>query len=105
MGMTEFGHFSDPALLILTSLADGAKHGYAMIEDIHSFSGIRLGPGTLYGALTRLEQRGWIEPLPAQERRRPYLLTATGEAVLREQLLGLERFARVGIGRLGVSHG
>lgn len=105
MGMTRFGHFSDPALLILTSLADGATHGYAMIEDIESFSGIRLGPGTLYGALTRLEQRGWIEALPAQERRRPYRLTATGEAVLREQLLGLERFARVGIGRLGVNHG
>lgn len=102
--MTEFGHFSDPALLILTSLVGGAKHGYAMIEDIETFSGSRLGPGTLYGALTRLEQRGWIEPLPAEERRRPYRLTAAGEAVLREQLSGLENFVRAGLGRLGVSH-
>ena len=54
---------SDPTLLVLASLADGAKHGYAMMEDIERFAGIRLGPGTLYGAITRLEERGWIQPV------------------------------------------
>ena len=76
-----------------------------MIEDIESFSSQRLGPGTLYGALARLEQRGWIEPLPAQQRRRPYQLTAVGEAILREQLSDLERFTQAAGKRLGVSHG
>ena len=98
--LSELGRFSDPSLLILASLAGGAKHGYAMIEDIHSLSGPRLGPGTLYGALARLEARGLIEPLPAEERRRPYRLTALGASALQEQLAYLECFARVGLGRL-----
>jgi DNA-binding PadR family transcriptional regulator len=95
------GRFSDPALLILTSLASGAKHGYAMMEDIERLAGVRLGPGTLYGALARLEERGWIEPLPSQERRHPYRLTSSGAALLREQLTSLESFAAAGLQRLG----
>lgn len=101
--LSDLGRFSDPSLLILASLAGGAKHGYAMIEDIHALSGVRLGPGTLYGALARLEARGLIEPLPAEERRRPYRLTALGAAALHEQLASLEQFARVGLGRLAAS--
>ena len=101
----DLGRFSDPSLLILSSLADGPKHGYAMIVDIESFSRIRLEPGTLYGALARLEQRGWIEPLPADERRRPYRLTVEGAQVLREQLTSMQHVARVGLKRLPVSHG
>ena len=62
----------DAALLILTSLAGGAKHGYAMIEDIRLITGARLGPGTLYGAIARLEAEGLIESLPSSDRRRPY---------------------------------
>jgi DNA-binding PadR family transcriptional regulator len=96
----EFGRLSDPPLLILASLAGGAKHGYAMMQDIQQFSGQRLEPGTLYGALTRLEARGWIEPLPSQERRRPYRLTAAGAAALREQLRQMERVAATGLRRL-----
>ena len=46
---------SDPTLLVLASLADGDKHGYAMMVDIRGFAGVDLGPGTLYGAITRLE--------------------------------------------------
>ena len=103
--MTEIGGFSDPALLILTSLANGDKHGYAMMEDIEAVTGIRLGPGTLYGALARLEQRGWIEALPAEERRRPYRMTRAGETVLREQLAHLENFTTLGRERLGLSPG
>ncbi len=98
--LSELGRFSDPALLILSSLADGAKHGYAMMEDIAAFSRIHLEPGTLYGAITRLERQGWIEPLPAVERRRPYRLTAIGENVLREQLATLQRIVQTGKQRL-----
>ncbi len=54
---------SDPTLLVLASLAESDKHGYAIMEDIRQFAGIRLGPGTLYGAITRLEERGWIRPV------------------------------------------
>ena len=98
--LSDLNRFSDPALLIMASLAGGAKHGYAMIEDIVNLSGVKLGPGTLYGALMRLEQRGWIEALPAQDRRRPYRLTGLGVAVLREQLTGLKSFAATGLQRL-----
>ena len=101
----DLGRFSDPSLLILSSLADGPKHGYAMIVDIEDFGRIRLEPGTLYGALARLEQRGWIEPLPAEERRRPYRLTADGALVLREQLSSMQRVARIGLKRLPASQG
>jgi len=98
--LSNLGRFSDPSLLILASLAGGAKHGYAMIEDIESLSGARLGPGTLYGALARLEQRGLIEALPAEDRRRPYRLTERGAAALHEQLLTLQRFSVIGLERL-----
>jgi DNA-binding PadR family transcriptional regulator len=97
---SELGRFSDPALLILASLAGGAKHGYAMMQDIEALSGVRLGPGTLYGALARLEQRKLIEPLEASDRRRPYRLTPTGVVFLREQLSSLEHFAAIGLQRL-----
>jgi DNA-binding PadR family transcriptional regulator len=82
----EPGRFSDPSLLILASLASGPKHGYAMMEDIAEFCGTRLEPGTLYAALTRLERRGWIEALEAEDRRRPYRITGAGAVALREQL-------------------
>ena len=66
----DLGRFADPSLLILTSLADGPRHGHAIMKDIVAFSGVKMEPGTLYGALTRLERRGWIRPLPADARRR-----------------------------------
>lgn len=94
------GHYSDPGLLILSSLAEGPKHGYAMMEDILAFSGTHLEPGTLYGALTRLERHGWIEALPPQDRRRPYRITAEGLQVLREQLQTMRSIVSVGLDRL-----
>jgi DNA-binding PadR family transcriptional regulator len=97
------GRFSEPALYILISLADGPKHGYAMTQDIEAVAGQRLGPGTLYGAIARLEARKWIEALPAEERRRPYRLTSAGQRVLRHRLEGLRAVARVGRARLAVS--
>ena len=103
MDFTDFGHFSDPSLLILASLAGGEKHGYAMMEDIQAITGVRLGAGTLYGAITRLEGAGLIEALPAQERRRPYRLTAAGAALLSQVLADLERFAGIGLKRLAMA--
>ena len=100
---SDLGRFSDPSLLILASLASGPRHGYAMILDIEEFSGTRLEPGTLYGAIARLERRGWIAPLQAQDRRRPYVLTAAGAQALREQLPTLQRIASTGLRRLGTT--
>lgn len=97
------GRFSEPALLILVSLAGGEKHGYAIMDDIEGFSGTRLGPGTLYGAIARLERLGWIEPLPSEDRRRPYRITNLGASVLREELASLASFASTGLGRLAAS--
>ena len=92
---------SDPTLLVLASLAAGDKHGYAMMEDIQRFAGVRLGPGTLYGAITRLEQRGWIRPVKsADDRRRPYTLSAKGRRCLEEQLAELNQVVRTGLKRL-----
>ena len=91
---------NDPALLILTSLSSGPKHGYALTQDIEAFAGVRLGPGTLYGALTRLEDRGLIEPLEAQDRRRPYRISADGAAALATTLAGLRRILDAGDARL-----
>ena len=96
----EAGHYSDPPLLVLASLANGPKHGHAMLEDIARLSGARLGPGTLYGAIGRLEQQGWIEPLPPEDRRRPYRITADGLRVLRARLTTLRHFAASGLARL-----
>ncbi|MGH7175498.1 MAG: PadR family transcriptional regulator [Minisyncoccia bacterium] len=92
---------TDPSLLILTSLADGAKHGHALAKDIFRFAGATLGPGTLYGAITRLEERGLIEPLAPVDRRRPYRLTAAGSRVLAESLAQMRRIADEGSRRLG----
>jgi DNA-binding PadR family transcriptional regulator len=91
---------SDPSLLVLASLANGDKHGYAIMEDIQAFAGIRLGPGTLYGAISRLEQRGWIRGLKADSRRQPYQITAQGAQYLKEQLAMLEQVVRTGNRRL-----
>jgi DNA-binding PadR family transcriptional regulator len=98
--LDDFGRFSEPALLILISLADGPKHGYAMTEDIAAVADIRLGPGTLYGAIARLEAQGLIEALASDDRRNPYRLTAAGEKVLRARLAALQAIARVGQRRL-----
>lgn len=91
---------SDPSLLILASLSGGDKHGYAMIEDIERFAGSRLGPGTLYGAITRLEERGWIKPLASDDRRRPYALTASGREYLQTQINLLSGLVKTATRRL-----
>lgn len=96
----ELGRFTNPSLLILSSLAGGPKHGYAMIQDIEEFSGTRLEVGTLYGALARLEEQGWIEPLESADRKRPYRLTGLGLAALQEQLNTMQQIVITGLQRL-----
>ncbi len=96
----DLGRFSDPPLLVLASLADGPKHGHAMIDDIDQMCGARLGPGTLYGAIARLEREKLIEPLPEEDRRHPYRITASGARLLRAKLTTINHFARVGLRRL-----
>jgi DNA-binding PadR family transcriptional regulator len=99
--LDDFGRFSEPALLILVSLAEGEKHGYSMTEDIVAISGVKLGPGTLYGALARMEAQGLIEPLASQDRRNPYRLTAVGERALEARLAAMQAIAKLGQRRMG----
>jgi DNA-binding PadR family transcriptional regulator len=94
---------TDPALLILASLADGDKHGYAMMLDVQQFTGIELGPGTLYGAITRLVKCGWIRPVApddSHDRRRPYRITPSGRAYLRAQMTELDQVVKTALRRL-----
>ena len=97
------GYYSDPPLLVLASLAEGPKHGYAMLEDIEAMCGTRLGPGALYGAITRLEEQGLIVPLEGDDRRKPYRITAEGRKVLRAKLETLRAFSHTGLRRLGLA--
>src|SRR6266581_5247680 len=100
-----FGRYAGPATLILSSLADGAKHGYALTKDIEAFAGVRLAPGTLYEALSRLEGQGLIEALDSEDRRRPYRLTAAGARALAEQSERMHQVAFVARERLRVRYG
>ena len=98
--LSSLGRFSEPALHILVSLADGPKHGYAITLDIETLTGTRPGPGTLYGAIARLEERGWIEALPAEDRRRPYKLTNAGRTVLKARVNALRAMTKLATTRL-----
>ena len=93
---------NDPPLLILISLAEGPKHGHALAKDIEGFAGVTLGPGALYGAITRLEERSLIEPVGSDDRRRPYQITSEGSAALAGALADLRRVTSVGLARLRI---
>jgi DNA-binding PadR family transcriptional regulator len=94
---------SDPGLLILVAIADEPKHGYAMLNEIESITGARPGPGTLYGAIARLENLGLIEPIESEDRRTPYRLTSAGRQHLAGTLRAMEKLARVGTRKLATS--
>ena len=87
---------TDPTLLVLASLADGDKHGYAIMTDVKAFAGVPLRRTVTY----RIETRGHIKALPADDRRRPYRLTPAGRQHLQAQLNALEPIVRAGIRRL-----
>jgi len=99
------GRSNEPPVLILTSLAGGPKHGYALTKDIEQFAGVALGPGTLYGAIARLEKRGLIEPeaVGSDERRRPYRITGSGRVALEAAVRDMRRLADEGAVRLGIA--
>jgi DNA-binding PadR family transcriptional regulator len=99
-GIGGLGRFAEPAVLVLVSLAEQPRHGYAIAADVEKLSGVRLGPGTLYGAIARLEERGLIEPVPSEDRRRPYRLTPPGAEALSGHLALLERVTAAGRQRL-----
>jgi DNA-binding PadR family transcriptional regulator len=100
----DLGRWADPALLVLASLADGDKHGYAITQDLIERVGVTLGPGTLYGVITRLEERGMIEALPADGRRRPYRLTPAGADALATQAARMRDLATMTLARLRAAH-
>jgi DNA-binding PadR family transcriptional regulator len=100
LALGELGRFAEPSLYILVSLSGGPKHGYAIMTDVEEISGSPMGPGTLYGALARLERRGLIEALDPEDRRRPYRLTDLGSTLVRAQLDSLGGFVRTGLARL-----
>lgn len=96
---------SEPVLLILISLANSPRHGYALLKDIETLSGgrVRLSTGTLYGALRRLLAGGWIGRFDQDDRSRDkqaYRLTPAGRAQLRVELDRLKQLARAGAARL-----
>jgi DNA-binding PadR family transcriptional regulator len=95
--------WSDPSLLVLASLAQESRHGYGMIQDIEQMADVHLGPGTLYGALARLEAQGLIEALPGEGRRRPYRITGAGALALESQLRTVSAVVEVGLSRLRAS--
>jgi DNA-binding PadR family transcriptional regulator len=85
-------------LHILLALADGDRHGYGIKQEVerHTDGGVRLGPGTLYEAIQRLEQSALITEVdapaaPDDRRRRFYRLTRQGWTVLREEVNRLQR--------------
>ncbi len=91
---------SDRSILVLTSLAGGPKHGYALIKDIEDFAGVKLGPGTLYGCLAKLEEAGLVEALPSEARRHPYRITPSGICAIEERLSESARIAKIGLKRI-----
>ena len=101
MALPGFGRSSEPALLVLVSLLDGPKHGYAITQDIERLTGRRLGPGTLYGAISRLEDAELIEARVEDARRKPYGLTPAGRSEAQREVNAMASLASEGRRRLG----
>jgi DNA-binding PadR family transcriptional regulator len=99
--VAELGGLAEASVEILVVLSGGAAHGYAIKTAVERETGRTLGPGTLYAALARLEERGLIEPLPSDDRRQPYRLTGRGSQVLTAELTRLQALANRGLERLG----
>lgn len=100
--MSSYDRFSEPTLFILISLAEGNKHGYAIMEDIENSYDIKLGPGTLYGAISRMEKFKFIEAIPSKDRRKPYQITSEGREYLQEKLTEIDTVTKLGFKRLGL---
>ena len=82
---------TEPVLLVLMSLAEQPRHGYLILKDIQAMSGgrVQLSTGTLYGALQRLLDQGWIERIQEEDTprdRRTYRLTSRGRRNLQMEI-------------------
>lgn len=91
---------TEPVLLILLSLAEQPRHGYAIMKDVAEMSDrrVRLSTGTLYGALGRLLEEGWITRHSAEDksrRRQDYRLTSRGRKVLEQEVSRMKQLARI----------
>ena len=98
---------TEPVLLILSSLAEAPRHGYALIKDIEQMSSgrVRLSTGTLYGALRRLLESGWIEPYESADTSRDkrfYRITHNGLGILEAEVKRLRELTRIAGARLRV---
>ena len=96
---------SEPVLLVLLSLAGEPRHGYAILQDIERLSNgrVKLSTGTLYGAIRRLLEDGWIEPRQEEDAprgRQAYRLTARGRRVLGAEVGRMKSLTRVAAARL-----
>ena len=96
---------TEPVLLILLSLADKPRHGYSLMKDIETLSDgrVRVSTGTLYGALRRLLEDLWIEPLEQDDTSREkqaYRLTSLGRRQLHAELDRLKQLTRAAMLRL-----
>lgn len=96
---------SEPVLLILTSLAAHPRHGYALIKDIELLSNgrVRMSTGTLFGALRRLLEEGWIERFEQDDtsrQKQAYRLTGLGRRQLEQELQRMKELTRAGFARL-----
>jgi DNA-binding PadR family transcriptional regulator len=84
---------TEPAVLVLLAVASETRHGYAIQQEIERRTELRLGPGTLYGAIARLEEAGLIAAVATSERRRPYRITAAGRRALARHLDELRKLS------------
>ncbi|WP_438347865.1 PadR family transcriptional regulator [Paenibacillus sp. FA6] len=87
----------------LISVAENNMHGYAIMEDIKTSYNVSIGPGTLYGAISRMEKMGLIEAVPTNDRTQPYCITELGRDFLKERLHELQTVSTLGFKRLGLA--
>ncbi|WP_335871490.1 PadR family transcriptional regulator [Bacillus sp. 2205SS5-2] len=100
--MSSTDRFSEPTLFILISLAEGNKHGYVIMEYIRNSYDIKIGPGTLFGAISRMEKLKLIEAIPSKDRKKPYQITSKGRQYLQKKLKEIETVTKLGFERLGL---
>jgi len=91
----------DVQLLVLTALAAEPMHGHRIRSDVEDLSGRSVGPGTLYGAISRLEEDGLIRPLPPRDRRKPYEITDAGRRHLAGEMAASRNLVQIAEERLG----
>jgi DNA-binding PadR family transcriptional regulator len=96
---------SEPVVLILMSLAGQPRHGYSLMKDIQALSQgrVQMSTGTLYGALRRLLDEGWIERFEQEDTSRDkqaYRLTIAGSRALRQEIDRMRRLTKTGTARL-----